>query len=70
MARPGNGEANRKSGIAYAAAFALFMCVASMTGVGWVLDRWLLTAPWFLVGGIVVGAIAGFYQFVRLTSRL
>jgi F0F1-type ATP synthase assembly protein I len=70
MARSGNGEANRKSGIAYAAAFALFMCVASMTGVGWVLDRWLQTAPWFLVGGIVLGAIAGFYQFVRLTSRL
>jgi F0F1-type ATP synthase assembly protein I len=70
MARSGNGEANRKSGIAYAAAFALFMCVASMTGVGWLLDRWLQTAPWFLVGGIVLGAIAGFYQFVRLTSRL
>ncbi|MDQ5846834.1 MAG: AtpZ/AtpI family protein [Acidobacteriota bacterium] len=70
MARSGNGEANRKSGIAYAAAFALFMCVASMTGVGWVLDRWLQTTPWFLVGGIVLGAIAGFYQFVRLTSRL
>jgi len=70
MARSSNGEANRKSGIAYAAAFALFMCVASMTGLGWVFDRWLQTAPWFLVGGIVLGAIAGFYQFVRLTSRL
>jgi hypothetical protein len=24
----------------------------------------------FLVAGIILGAIAGFYQFVRLTSRL
>ena len=70
MARSDNGEANRKSGIAYAAAFALFMSVASMTGLGWVLDRWLGTAPWLLVGGVILGAAVGFYQFVKLTSRL
>ena len=65
-----NGEANRKSGIAYAAAFALFMCVAAMTGVGWLFDRWLGTAPALLVVGLILGAIAGFYHFVRLTSKL
>ena len=27
----------------------------SMTGVGWVLDRWFGTAPWLLVAGIVLG---------------
>ena len=65
-----NGDANRKSGIAYAAAFALFVCVAVMTGFGWALDRWFQTAPRLLVIGMVVGAVAGFYQFVRLTSKL
>jgi ATP synthase protein I len=65
-----NGSANQKSGIAYAAAFTLFMSVAALTGVGWVVDRWAGTSPWFLVAGIILGAIAGFYQFVRLTSRL
>jgi len=39
-------------------------------GVGWLLDWWLGTAPWLLVTGIVLGAVAGFYQFVRLTSKL
>ena len=63
-------ETVRKSGIAYAAAFTLFMSVAVMTGLGWMLDRWLGTAPWFLVVGLVLGAIAGFYQFVRQTSKL
>lgn len=63
-------ETARKSGIAYAAAFALFMSVAVMTGVGWALDRWFGTAPWLLVAGLVLGAVAGFYQFVRLTSKL
>ncbi|HAF13253.1 MAG TPA: hypothetical protein DCK93_02200 [Blastocatellia bacterium] len=63
-------EENRKSGIAYAAGLSLFMSVAFMCGLGWLLDRWLGTSPWLLVAGVVVGAIAGFYQFVRLTSKL
>jgi F0F1-type ATP synthase assembly protein I len=65
-----NGEANRKSAMAYAAAFALFMSVAVMTAFGWLLDRRFGTAPWLLVAGLVLGAVVGFYQFVRLTSRL
>ncbi len=63
-------EANRKSGIAYGAALVLFSSVVSFCGAGWLLDRWLGTKPWLLVTGIVLGAIAGFYQFIRLTSKL
>jgi len=70
MANRDDQEANRKSGIAYAAAFTLFSSVAALTGLGWALDRWLGTAPWLLVGGLVLGAVVGFYQFVRLTSKL
>ena len=70
MANSDNGETNRKSGLAYAAAFTLFACVASLTVIGWLADRWFGTRPWLLVGGIVLGAVAGFYQFVRLTSQL
>lgn len=60
----------RKSGIAYAAAFSLFASVVSLGGLGWILDRWLNTSPWLVVSGVVLGAIVGFYQFVRLTSKL
>lgn len=63
-------EINRKSGLAYAAAFGLFAAVASMAGVGWLLDRWFATSPWLLIVGLILGAVAGFYQFVRLTSKL
>src|SRR5687767_3420464 len=65
-----NSDSNRKSGLAYGAALTLFMCVAAMTGVGSAVDRWLGTRPAFLVGGIILGSIAGFYQFIRITSRL
>jgi ATP synthase protein I len=63
-------ETNRKSGLAYAAAFSLFTTVVAGLIVGWVLDRWLGTRPWLLVSGIVLGAVAGFYQFIRISSKL
>jgi ATP synthase protein I len=70
MTDPDKEETNRKSGIAYAAALTLFASVVSLCGVGWLLDRWLGTKPWFLAVGIVLGAAAGFYEFIRLTAKL
>lgn len=70
MATDDDQETNRKSGLAYAAAFALFTAVVAGLIVGWLLDRWLGTSPWLLVGGIVLGAVAGFYQFIRISSKL
>jgi len=63
-------ETNRKSGLAYAAGFALFGSVAAGLLAGWLLDRWLGTAPWLLVAGIVLGAAAGFYEFIRTASKI
>ena len=62
-------ETNRKSGLAYAAGFALFASVAGFTGLGWFIDNWFQTSPWFLVLGIVLGSAAGLYQFVRISSK-
>ncbi|MEP6919983.1 MAG: AtpZ/AtpI family protein [bacterium] len=70
MANQEEQESNQKSGIAYAAALNLFACVVALAGLGWLVDRWRGTNPWFLVTGIVFGAAVGFYQFVRLTSKL
>ena len=70
MSRRNDEDANRKSGVAYAAALSLFFSVAAMTGVGWLLDRWLGTKPWLMVVGLVLGATVGFYQFIKLTSKL
>jgi ATP synthase protein I len=63
-------EINRRSGLAYAAAFSLFAAVVGGLIVGWLLDRWLGTSPWLLVTGIVLGAAAGFYEFIRATSKI
>jgi F0F1-type ATP synthase assembly protein I len=37
-------------------------------GVGWLLDRWLGTAPWLMLAGFVVGNACGIY-LVWLHSR-
>jgi len=63
-------EVNRKSGLAYAAAFSLFAAVAGGLIGGWLLDRWLGTAPWLLVTGIVLGSAAGLYEFIRASAKL
>ncbi|HZN08731.1 MAG TPA: AtpZ/AtpI family protein [Pyrinomonadaceae bacterium] len=64
-----DAEENAKAAFAYAAGFTLFITVASFTGLGWLLDKWLGSDPWFLIGGIVVGSAAGLFQFVRLSSK-
>ena len=63
-------EINRKSGLAYAAAFSLFAAVVAGLILGWLLDRWLGTQPWLLLTGIVLGSAAGLYEFIRSSSKL
>lgn len=70
MKSENNEEINRKSGLAYAAAFSLFACVVAGLLLGWVLDRWLGTRPWLLVTGLVLGAAAGLFEFIRASSKL
>ncbi|HYX42200.1 MAG TPA: AtpZ/AtpI family protein [Pyrinomonadaceae bacterium] len=60
----------QKSGIVYGAVFSLATAIVACLLVGWLLDHWLKTGPWLLVAGIIVGAVVGFYQFVRMMSRV
>jgi ATP synthase protein I len=62
-------DTNRKSGYAYAAGITLFAAVAVFCGLGWLLDKWLGTQPWCLIGGIVVGSAAGLFEFIRISAK-
>lgn len=46
---------------------ALHMVVLGTAG--WFLDRWLDTAPWFLIGGALLGAVSGMWAVVRAVAR-
>ncbi len=63
-------ETARKSGLAYAAAVTLFGSIVFMLIIGWFADLLLGSSPWGIVGGIVLGAAIGFFQFFRMTSQI
>lgn len=63
-------ETTRKSGMAYAAGLTIFFSVLAFLGFGWMLDRWLGTEPWLLVAGILLGAAVGFYEFIKIISKI
>jgi ATP synthase protein I len=70
MAKRDEEGVDRKSGLVYAAVLSFVLSTVTCLGVGWALDRWLGTGPWLVVAGILLGAGVGFYQFVRLLSRI
>lgn len=61
-------EKGRRSGVALAGAIGGYaaLCILAGLVVGFLLDRLLHTAPWFLIGGVVVGFIVSFYLTYRL----
>ncbi len=63
-------ETARKSGLAYGAAITLFGSIVFMLILGWFADLLLETQPWGIVGGIVLGAVIGFFQFFKITSQI
>ena len=63
-------EQNRRSGLAYSAGLVLFFSVATLAGLGLLLDKWLNVSPWLAVVGIVLGTVVGFYEFFRIISRI
>ncbi len=50
--------------------FQLAGAVLIYVGVGFLVDTWLDTSPWGLVGGAVVGMIAFFIQLARVVRKM
>lgn len=63
-------ETVRKSGLAYSAGIVLFGSVAVMVFLGWAFDQYFGSAPKGIVGGVIIGAVIGFYNFFRITSQI
>lgn len=64
------GETVRKSGLAYSAAVTLFAAVVLGLLGGYLFDKWRGSSPVGLVCGIVLGAVVGLYQFMRISSSI
>ena len=55
----------RRSGPAAAASYALIGALVLFGGIGYALDSWRGTSPWFLLGGMVLGLVVGFYDLAK-----
>jgi F0F1-type ATP synthase assembly protein I len=55
----------RRSGPAAAAGYTLIGAIVLLGGIGYALDSWRGTSPWFLVAGLSLGIIVGFYELAK-----
>jgi F0F1-type ATP synthase assembly protein I len=59
----------RRSGPAAGASYALIGAIVLFGGIGYALDLWLGHAHWFLLGGLLLGLIVGFYDLAKTVFR-
>jgi F0F1-type ATP synthase assembly protein I len=62
-------ETVRKSGPAAIGSYSLIGAILLLGGIGYALDSWLGTSPWFLLGGLCLGLIVGFYVLARAVFK-
>jgi F0F1-type ATP synthase assembly protein I len=62
-------DAANKAGPAAAASYGLIGAIVLFAGLGYAVDRWLETSPWFLFGGIILALIYGFAQLALAIWR-
>jgi F0F1-type ATP synthase assembly protein I len=56
----------RRSGPAAVAGYTLLTAILVLGGVGYALDAWLGTSPWFLITGLLLGLIVGFFELAKI----
>jgi F0F1-type ATP synthase assembly protein I len=54
-----------RAGPVAGASYTLIGAIILLGGIGFGLDQWLGTSPWFLVGGLLLGIVVGFYDLAR-----
>jgi len=56
-------------GLASGIGFQFAAAVLVGLGLGWLVDRFAHTTPWFLLIGMALGIAAGAYSVVRIAMR-
>ena len=64
------GETIRTIGALSAVGFAFVLAVVMGAALGYGIDRWLGTSPWFFLLGFFVGVVAGVRSVFRTVSAV
>ncbi len=54
-----------RAGPAAGASYTLIGAILLLGGIGYAVDHWRGTSPWFLLGGLLLGLVVGFYELAR-----
>jgi ATP synthase protein I len=57
------------AGPAAAASYSLIGAIIVLGAIGFAIDKWLGTSPWFLLGGLFLGLIVGFFELAKTVWR-
>ena len=60
----------RRSGPAASAGYTLIGAILLLGGVGYLVDRWAETAPWFMHTGLLTRMVVGFYQLAKTVWKI
>jgi len=59
----------RQAGPAASASYTLIGAIILCGGLGYWLDKKFDSTPWFLLGGLLLGIIVGFYDIIKVTFK-
>jgi F0F1-type ATP synthase assembly protein I len=54
-----------RAGPAAGASYTLIGAIVILGGIGYAVDKWRGTSPWFLVGGLMLGIVVGMYELAK-----
>jgi F0F1-type ATP synthase assembly protein I len=57
------------SGAVAGASYTLIGGIILLGGIGYAVDKWRGTSPWFAVAGLFLGIIVGFYELIKTVSQ-
>jgi F0F1-type ATP synthase assembly protein I len=59
----------RSAGPAAVAGYSLIGAIVLFGGIGYAIDAWRGTSPWFLLAGLLLGIVVGFYELAKTVWR-
>ncbi len=59
----------QESGPAATVSYGLIGAIILLGGIGYAVDYWRGTSPWFLLAGLLLGLIVGFYELAKTVFK-
>jgi F0F1-type ATP synthase assembly protein I len=62
-------ENAERAGPAAGASYTLIGAIVLLGGLGYAIDYWRGTSPWFLLGGLLLGIVVGMWEIAKVAWR-